>query len=633
MKKICTLMVFAVLCLGVFSQVKFTALEFSPAYPKPGDKITFTYNASYSPLKSEKNVAVVAYAFDDKSWVALEPLVKKTANMYTGTIQTNQNDNAIAFTFTAGENKDQNAGKGYVIPLYSAGNQMTEGAYKTMSNLNMGMGEYLLGTKNDAEAGLRYLEDLKNMNPALENDPKFMGQYLNTLSSVKKKEATPMIEAALTKFSAQPNLKEDDYGFLGQWYSRLKQKAVSDSLMELVKTKYPNGNMAKQKLLQPFFTEKDPAKKVELYNAFVAKYPMTKENEDQYKFYMNQITNAYANAKDYRNYTLWNEKGGKTSAAFNNNNISWKMAEAGENIPEALKMAESATMYAQQQMKTPTELKPATLTNAQWKEQREKNFAMYADTYAYILYQMGDYKKAYPYTMEAATINKLADAEYNERYALVAAKTQPLPQAKTLIEGFVRDGVATAKTKDALKELYVKEKKSDKGYDEYLAKLEAAAMIKKKAELAKTMINEAAPNFALKDWEGKSVNLADYKGKTVIVDFWATWCGPCIASMPGMNKAVAKYKDNDNVKFLFVDTWETEKDKNKNSQDFMTKKGYPFYVLMDNEDKMVADYGVSGIPTKFIIDKNGKIRFKAVGFSGSTDGLADEIDMMVDMVK
>ena len=64
----------------------------------------------------------------------------------------------------------------------------------------------------------------------------------------------------------------------------------------------------------------------------------------------------------------------------------------------------------------------------------------------------------------------------------------------------------------------------------------------------------------------------------------------------------------------------------------MQQKNYPFHVLMDDNNKMVTDYKVSGIPTKFIIDQNGNIRFKVVGFDGSTTALAEEIELMIELL-
>ncbi|MCF8243100.1 MAG: TlpA family protein disulfide reductase, partial [Melioribacteraceae bacterium] len=199
------------------------------------------------------------------------------------------------------------------------------------------------------------------------------------------------------------------------------------------------------------------------------------------------------------------------------------------------------------------------------------------------------------------------------------------------IDNFFKTGNATEEMKVHLKTAYA-EVKGDSGFEEYLAALESKAESELISDLKKEMIEEPAPQFTLTDVDGKEVSLADYKGKAVIVDFWATWCGPCLNSFPGMKKAVEKFSDDENVHFLFVNTWENVDDKVKNAKDFITNNNYPFHVLMDTENKVVTDFKVSGIPTKFIIDGNGNIRFKSVGFGGNTDHLVDELSAMISMI-
>jgi len=100
-----------------------------------------------------------------------------------------------------------------------------------------------------------------------------------------------------------------------------------------------------------------------------------------------------------------------------------------------------------------------------------------------------------------------------------------------------------------------------------------------------------------------------------------------------MQMAVDKYLNDKEVAFVFVDTWEKSDDKLKNAQEFITGKKYAFNVLMDNDDKVVSSFGVSGIPTKFVIDRQGKIRFKAVGFDGSAEGLVEELSSMIELAR
>jgi thiol-disulfide isomerase/thioredoxin len=142
-----------------------------------------------------------------------------------------------------------------------------------------------------------------------------------------------------------------------------------------------------------------------------------------------------------------------------------------------------------------------------------------------------------------------------------------------------------------------------------------------------------ASDFTLNDLDGQPVTLSKLRGKTVILDFWATWCGPCLASFPTLKIAVEKYAKEKDVVFLFVNAWENAKDKKKNAADFITKNNYPFRVLLDDKDKVITAFEVSGIPTKFIIDKRGNIRFESVGFNDNTEEMLKEIDLMIEMAR
>jgi peptidyl-prolyl cis-trans isomerase B (cyclophilin B) len=118
-----------------------------------------------------------------------------------------------------------------------------------------------------------------------------------------------------------------------------------------------------------------------------------------------------------------------------------------------------------------------------------------------------------------------------------------------------------------------------------------------------------AADFELENSEGKKVKLSDFKGKTVILNFWATWCGPCVREMPDINKAAAELTKSKNAVLLAINIGE-EKDV---AVKFLKENGYSLNLLLDTKSTVADKYGIKAIPTTIVIDKEGNIADQIVG--------------------
>ncbi len=121
-------------------------------------------------------------------------------------------------------------------------------------------------------------------------------------------------------------------------------------------------------------------------------------------------------------------------------------------------------------------------------------------------------------------------------------------------------------------------------------------------------VGESAPSFTLVDLEGNQVSLSDFRGKTVFVNFWATWCPPCRAEMPEIEAVYQEYKDK-GVVVIGVDILEPE----DVVRQYVQQGGYSWTFVLDTSGEMAGNYKVTAIPTSFFIDREGIIQAVNIG--------------------
>lgn len=131
-----------------------------------------------------------------------------------------------------------------------------------------------------------------------------------------------------------------------------------------------------------------------------------------------------------------------------------------------------------------------------------------------------------------------------------------------------------------------------------------------------------APPLVLKDLQGKTHDLKDYRGQVVLVQFWATYCGPCRQEMPSMNHMMTKMGDTP-FKILAVDMGETEAE----VKQFVSEVKPEFTILMDEEGTSIGDWRVFAAPSNFIVGPEGKIKYTLFG------GVEWDSDELIEKIK
>ncbi|RXK83120.1 TlpA family protein disulfide reductase [Filimonas effusa] len=260
-----------------------------------------------------------------------------------------------------------------------------------------------------------------------------------------------------------------------------------------------------------------------------------------------------------------------------------------------------------------------------------------------LLNTLGKYAEAKTYYRHLSAKGTYGSAELNEIYLNILEKLGQKAEMKPFLEKTVKANTVTPAMFNKLKTIYQEEHKNLDGYDTYINSLksddERKAM---EAYVKEHLTNNEYKPFALENADGQLVRSSEWGNKIVVIDFWATWCKPCIAAFPGMQMLVDKYANDSEVGIYLIGTMQNGDYKNK-SVGYVKSQGFRFNLLHDAVNKENGEQDVvfktfvpffksSAIPRKVVL-KDGIMRYSSEGYSGSPSKLVDELSYVIELLK
>lgn len=270
-----------------------------------------------------------------------------------------------------------------------------------------------------------------------------------------------------------------------------------------------------------------------------------------------------------------------------------------------------------------TRLKPARMSPGQWEQQKGRTIASVYLLRGQIHNDLGnldqaeaDLRKSYKQSPLAAAVATLA--------AIAEKRKNPDQAIEYYLQAFVRsieatEGADREEIRYKLGQLYAAKHGSEQGLGDRILKTFDAITKENAERLAKLETpnpNENVVNpleYKLTKLNGGDVRLEDYKGKIIVTNFWATWCGPCRIELPELERAMEKYKDDKEVVFLAINT-----DDDRNYVEPYVK-GQKLKLPVVYANYLDAEFRVTSIPTTMIFDRQGQVVFRQAGYNSRED--------------
>jgi len=642
---------FCALTLQVTAQEVKSRLQGMVDIPIPGATMNMTYDPKGGPLENVKNISGYAYVFNDYRWEIEDLKVKKNGAVYSADFTVPKNCAFMAFKFYGNTENglvtDTNQDTGYMLVAFKEPKVKMPGAdlaWATFRNkdFNSQFGGYFKDFSIDGDATEYWLK--KEVADNGNRFPEFFDTYFQVLKVQKPEKFQELGNRFLGDFSKNiKGMPEEVYLKIHHIYSYdLKNKTKADSVENIIVKQFPKGAFVRLKAYQKIMPIADATERNKAMTQFLADFPYSSEVPPSQQYFYDNIAKSqftyYFENKDYKTIL----------AMIPNMNFANLNDAYHQNISKALylksvepEVIETMAVPIIKQMQAKVN-DMSYMQGIYWSpNQATENAKNQLNNELVIQIRMYDILKKYKEVLETFELlpfeKRYEKASINDIHVrALEAFNKPIievlknaARANTLSEGL------TAK----LKEAFLKEGKKEADFPAYLEQLKK----ENKSEEKIALIDIAAPAIKVHGIDGKMKQLDLNSGKIIVIDFWATWCGPCKKAFPAMQQLVNNFKDDKQVEVYFISTQETKEGYKKEALAYLKEKGLKITTYFDlvkkgggTNNASFTNYAQifksSGIPRKVVI-KNGKIRFTSEGYSGNPGQLVDELTNVINALK
>jgi len=526
------------------------------------------------------------------------------------------------FFFQSGDKRDDNSRKFWDIVFYGKDGKPVKGAYSERRWLSY------IRFYDDQHAQDSLIADAYRKELTLYPDDWLVRSQLLSLESRNSTNPDSVKElagAVLEQHLAEtPNdvrtIRKVVRGYrsLGD---ELKARALEDKLIDLD----PNGYDAERMSYNTALRTEDRQQKRLLWERFLRDFP------EPVPFVVNT---AYSELFDYYkwmgNHQRMLEIGDKWIAAETvrkasaYHSIARGFVDENVYLDKAVELAQRALELADQDPIGGIWFEPAdngfifkktVYPKIERETQLRERRATYRDTEGWAYFQKGMFHDAEPLLYQAS-LDAPADLKIKSHLGQAYEKDGRVDSAYIIFEEILKQEPADSHAKENFKRVYLKKHSTQEGLEELVLGFERKRLEAGKERFASECVSKDTPRWQLRTLEGEPILSSDFKGKILVMNFWATWCGPCRAELTYFQKAYEEHKSNSSVAFLAVNSsWSGEAPEKVRT--FIAQNKYTFPIAFDDQAKVTELFGVTAIPTTFLIDKTGRTQFREVGFDES----------------